>query len=262
MSGHSTSRGTTLLTAAGLAFGGIILLRIIGGLLRVEPQPGPRTLLAQVIAIGAIVVVLAVLRLARHLTPGGSWAWGRGWPFLACGAIILILGQLAEVKGSPSLPLVAAFVVHCLLTGIFEEFLCRAGVQNICRRSFSPLAGVLISSALFGVIHFANLTEQGPIETTTQVLYAFCLGTFLGYLYELTRNIYFVALLHAGFNMLGSYSSLGLEKSGQDIPLGAAAIQILIIAPLLILAITRLRKLTRDGALPDRRPAEGQPLGA
>lgn len=254
MSGQSTSRGVTLLTAAGLAAGGLILLRVMGALFRVGPHPGPSTLIAQVIAIGVIILALVALRLAHHLAPGGSWAWGRGWPMLACGAVILILGQLAEVKSSPSFSLVAAFVASCVLTGIFEEFLCRAGVQNICRRSFGPLAGVLISSALFGVIHFANLTDQGPVETTTQVVYAFCLGAFLGYLYELTRNIYFVALIHAGFNMLGSYSALGLDKSGQDITLGIAALQLIIIAPLLLLAIHGLRRLEREGAVPELRP--------
>lgn len=257
MSGQSTSRGITLLTAAGLAAGGLIVLRLMGALFRVGPHPGPSTLIAQVLAIAVIILALAALRLAHHLAPGGSWAWGRGWPMLACGAVILILGQLGTSKSSPGMGQVAIFVAVCLLTGIFEEFLCRAGVQNITRQSFGPLPGVLIASALFGVIHFANLTMQGPIETTTQVIYAFCIGSFLGYLYELTRNIYFVALLHAGFNMLGSYSVLGVDKSGQDITLGIAALQLIIIAPLLLLAIRGLRRLEREGAVPELRPIPG-----
>lgn len=252
MSGKSSSRGITLLIALALAAGGLALLRLVGALLHVGPHPGPRELIGRLITVAVVIVVLAALRLARHLAPGGSWAWSKGWPVLAAGAIILVLGQLSQVKGSPSPSLIAAFVITCLLTGLYEEFLCRAGVQNICRQSFGPVPGVLISSAFFGVIHFANLTEQGPIQTTTQVIYAFCLGAFFGYLYELTRNIYFVALLHAGFNMLGSYSALGLDRSGQDIPLTAAAIQLIIIVPLLFLAIRGLRKMEQEGKIPAR----------
>lgn len=257
MSGQTSSKGTALFTAVLLAAGGIGMLRLVGLLVHVEAHPGPRTVLGQIIAIAIIVIALAALRLARNLSPGGSWAWGRGWPMLACGAVILILGQLGASKSSPGLGQVAIFVVVCLLTGIFEEFLCRAGVQNVTRQGFGPLPGVLIASAIFGVIHFANLSMQGPIETTTQVIYAFCIGSFLGYLYELTRNIYFVALLHAGFNMLGSYSVLGVDKSGQDITLGIAALQLIIIAPLLLLAIRGLRRLEREGAVPELRPVPG-----
>ena len=63
----------------------------------------------------------------------------------------------------------------------------------------------LISSALFGLIHLANLLEgAGVVETLMQVGYSFLIGGMCSIVLLKTRNILPCILLHTIFDFCGS----------------------------------------------------------
>jgi len=88
-----------------------------------------------------------------------------------------------------------SFLVQILALGIVgpivEELLCRGIVLNRLCSWMPKWAAVLISSLLFGVIHF-NLFQG---------IYAFFMGIVLSVLYLRYRNIWVAIIAHIAFNM-------------------------------------------------------------
>ncbi|MFU1827998.1 type II CAAX prenyl endopeptidase Rce1 family protein, partial [Enterococcus faecium] len=67
-----------------------------------------------------------------------------------------------------------------------------------------------MSSIFFGIVHLLNLIDQPWLikGTLTQVFYTFCLGMILGTIYSKRNNIFTIILLHASFNLFGSFSQV------------------------------------------------------
>lgn len=93
-----------------------------------------------------------------------------------------------------------AFMTVVVLAPVFEETLFRGVVQTSAVRRNGPFAGILISSAVFAVIHFIPM----------QVINAFFAGIVLGYIYYKTRSLVPVILLHAA-NNLASYVLMSFD---------------------------------------------------
>lgn len=89
-----------------------------------------------------------------------------------------------------------------LLIGLFEEGLFRHIIFKVlCRDSSrkSLLLGFFVSSFLFGILHFGNLTTaaQKPVAVITQVVYAFFLGMLFAGLYLRYQSFPAIAILHS-----------------------------------------------------------------
>ncbi len=86
-----------------------------------------------------------------------------------------------------------AILMTVALAPVFEETLFRGLVLESMRRRWGASAAIVVSAALFGLVH-------APIWP--QVVNAFVMGIMLGYIYVLTDSLLSVILIHAVNNGL------------------------------------------------------------
>lgn len=89
--------------------------------------------------------------------------------------------------------------VSLVLVGPIEELLFRGVVQGVLRRSFGVRAGIVVASALFGLVHWIAVSG-GPTQKFAYVAIAATLGIVLGVLYERTETIVAPGLAHGVYN--------------------------------------------------------------
>lgn len=84
-----------------------------------------------------------------------------------------------------------------------EEILFRGILQDSLTRKFGPWRGILIASAIFGVVHIVP----------QQVINAFFVGIVLGYIYYRTQSLIPVIIIHALNNAISYFTwMIGGEK--------------------------------------------------
>lgn len=99
--------------------------------------------------------------------------------------------EITDVQ--PSLLMYVLFFLNiCVLAPIYEELFFRGILLRRFTLKWSPQKSIIISSIIFGIIHF------NPIN----VVFAFALGCVLGYAYLKTKNIFVPMLLHSFSNFL------------------------------------------------------------
>lgn len=137
-------------------------------------------------------------------------------------AIITMFSTGEFVKLSTTVNL----IIYCIFIGIVEEFLCRGWVLNEFLERFSSnkkekIVSIILSSLVFGLIHYFNLFFSGTfLNTTIQVINAGVSGVFLALVYYKTKNIWLVVASHAYWDfslMLASSTSL-VECYSQQAP--------------------------------------------
>lgn len=198
--------------------------------------------LAVVLAIGLISGRIKTISFTGNFLNGLIYS---SYGILA-GGISLVISLIFQPleNYSPSVGNLACFFATCILTGVFEEIMCRGLIQGSLTEAFenqgrSPIGAILLSSMIFALAHFANLLDapQLLLATITQVIYTFALGMLLGLAYYKSKSLNAVITVHALFNFLGGFTrifseplaSSQLEK--QDISPLSAAIQLAIIFP-------------------------------
>jgi len=93
--------------------------------------------------------------------------------------------------------------IQFLLTGPAEELLVRGTIQGLFRRVYGIIPGILIASALFGLMHYPALAAGGDTASVwTTIAILFASGIFLGALYEYTENLVVPITVHAIWNTL------------------------------------------------------------
>ena len=111
-----------------------------------------------------------------------GWVDWEGWAFQNDSAVQLVLG----VSGG--------FIIY-ILVGFYEEILSRGyQLQNIAEGLNLPL-GVLLSSAIFGLLHVFN-----PSASMISTLGIFAAGVFLAYGWIRTKQLWLPIGLHIGWN--------------------------------------------------------------
>ncbi len=101
------------------------------------------------------------------------------------------------------------FFIECLSVGFFEEIIFRGVILIFLLKKLSHLKNgvflsIMISSALFGLIHVFNLLSGAAIgDTALQMGYSFLVGMMWAVMYLRTRNLWLTMLLHATFNFFG-----------------------------------------------------------
>ena len=83
-----------------------------------------------------------------------------------------------------------------------EELLYRNVVQKTLRESFSPVAGIVVASAIFAAVHLPAYSspDQSLLATLNTLVIIFVLAIVLGTVYERTRNVVVPILAHGTFN--------------------------------------------------------------
>ncbi len=105
----------------------------------------------------------------------------------------------------PTFQNVLVFIVIMLIfTGLSEELLFRCMVQTRLEQSAGSMGGLIIASLLFGAMHSGYGTLYEIIFTTSA-------GFLIGYLFQRTRSLTFIALIHGMINVfLFGFIPLGL----------------------------------------------------
>ena len=97
---------------------------------------------------------------------------------------------------------ILSFITVVILAPLFEEILCRGLILNTLRNVMPRWVAIVLSSAIFGVIH------GNPI----QFIYATVIGILLGYLYTKYESIIVPIICHLVFNLMSMINSyIGTE---------------------------------------------------
>jgi len=96
-----------------------------------------------------------------------------------------------------------------VMVGISEELLLRGYVLNNLMVSFHKYTALVLSSALFAVMHITNPNLDVP-----GILGLFFAGLLLGYAYIVTQNLWLPIALHFSWNFFQSF--FGFNVSGND----------------------------------------------
>jgi membrane protease YdiL (CAAX protease family) len=137
-----------------------------------------------------------------------------GNPFYSMNATMNILSNKAAAKFGISqdsaMMLYALFIV--IWAPIGEELLYRGYIQGILRQFNNFKASALVSAAFFGIRHVTHEFFLWPdipwIAAGTWSLSAFIFGLLMSCLYERTRSLYPLILVHLAVNLIDIVMSL------------------------------------------------------
>ncbi len=136
--------------------------------------------------------------------------------------IPLILGQ-SRVTAEYGKIILLLF--ECMAVGFFEEMAFRSvvmlGIMENRRSTKKDIfVSVLLSSAVFGLVHIINLFQSPSVMVALQILYSALIGAMCAVVLLLTRNIWACVVIHGLFNFFGAIVSECGEGKGffSDIP--------------------------------------------
>ena len=101
------------------------------------------------------------------------------------------------------------YALQCLCVGIFEEFAFRGCVftmvlQNRRKSTKDIFWAIVISSAVFGVVHLMNIfVGASPVSVILQIGYSFLIGGMCSVVLMKTGSLWHCALLHGVYNFCG-----------------------------------------------------------
>jgi len=175
------------------------------------------SILAKIVFSALVMLILVMLKLSFVNNPfkkGFLKGLGLGWFVIIC--IILnftfffdFSSKISSIEQSKWLLLIPIFF-ETLLAGVSEELMCRGILYNIINNKYKKAhAAVLLSSAVFGVVHFVNLVNTSFAETAMDVLFAFGFGVLTAAVYARCKTVWPGVLLHGLYNFAG-YAAVNL----------------------------------------------------
>ncbi|MFU1782690.1 lysostaphin resistance A-like protein [Haloarcula japonica] len=94
-----------------------------------------------------------------------------------------------------------------------EEFIYRNLIQKYLYDDFGDLQAIILTSAVFGVVHFGQYAAGTPTQTVLSLLLVFVLSTLLGLSYLKTENLLVPIIIHGAFNAI-QFLTLYIEITG------------------------------------------------
>lgn len=164
-----------------------------------------------------LITVMARMNWAAPAGISGSVrTWHARWPLAMIPMMLIgLLNLIGNDWGSVTftLPNTTAWVVQNFGVGLFEEVLLRGVCFYILARAWREQSNGLMKAAIaqgliFGLLHFLNVSENGIVETTIQVVYATLLGVGFAGLVVFTRSIWPAVIIHTFINLMGSSEDL------------------------------------------------------
>jgi membrane protease YdiL (CAAX protease family) len=216
-----------------IVLGGILLL-LDPSILTSSGNVSPLAMLLSVIAEGFAVTV-SIFLARRFLDKRtieslglkiNTWTLidllvGIGITFLQMGLIYLLMSGLGWItfQGfvwqfdplSLVLKNTLLFLIIFILVGWTEELLCRGYQLQTIASGTNLLWGVILSSAIFGILHIFN-----PGANLASTLGIFLAGLFFAYAYVRTRQLWLPIGMHLGWNFFEGVG-FGFPVSGLDI---------------------------------------------
>ena len=128
------------------------------------------------------------------------------FPFVIISILLFGIVAINSYNSLPELNVVIKFffLTKYILAGISEELVFRVIIlfYFLDLLKGKKIKAVLISSLIFGLMHFINYFKVWDFELVfSQVIFAFAMGCFFAGLFLKTENIYAVALIHILFNL-------------------------------------------------------------
>ncbi len=148
------------------------------------------------ITLSSLIVILPVFLVSVN-----------NFPFVS-----FIRGETGIIRGELILP----FALNCVATAIFEELIfrglffpwCLSVTGNATKKQV--FKAVLISSAVFGLMHLFNIFSSPVSAVLMQVGYTFLLGGAMCFVMLKTGCVWICAFMHAVYNFGGLlYKELG-----------------------------------------------------
>ena len=163
-------------------------------------------ILVEIVFSGLVMLILVMLKMSSVNNPfkkGVVKGLGLGWFLFLAAILSFTLGfdfsKAGSIGKSKWLFLIPIFFIN-LLTGVFEELLCRGVLYNVINNKYKVHTAVLLSAAVFGVVHFINLISNSFAETVVQVLFAFGGGVLFAAVYARCKTVWAGVLLHGFYN--------------------------------------------------------------
>ncbi|MEM2934346.1 MAG: CPBP family intramembrane glutamic endopeptidase [Methanocellales archaeon] len=85
-------------------------------------------------------------------------------------------------------------LIMFLFIGLVEELIFRSLLQTKLEQLFNPTYGLIIASLIFAAMHSGYSL---PLE----IIFAASAGLIIGYLFQRTRNLYFITTIHGTINV-------------------------------------------------------------
>lgn len=120
--------------------------------------------------------------------------------------IPLVSGKSEIVAGYDKILLL---FLECMAIGFFEEMAFRSVImlgimENRRKTKKDILISILLSSAIFGLVHIVNIFISPSLMVVLQILYSALVGAMCAIVLLLTRNIWACVVLHGLFNFFGA----------------------------------------------------------
>jgi membrane protease YdiL (CAAX protease family) len=225
----------------------VLVLAIATGLAMAAAGTIPWAMLVAANMRHAARLPWAVLVMAVYLWLFWRWARGAGWPQstsafrrtnaranpvpeLAWGPALLagmlglvsilllqgVLGRLVElpqqggldISKYPFATVLMSVAMSAVVAGVVEETSFRGYLQRPIERRHGPLAAILVSGSLFGLIHFTH-----PEVGVVLLPYYLAVAAVYGMLAYLTDSTFPSMVLHTGGNI---FSALDLFQRGRS----------------------------------------------
>ena len=84
--------------------------------------------------------------------------------------------------------------LQCFLAGVCEEFAFRGFLQNTIARRYSFVPAVIVSSVVFGILHFD--------PQFVYIIFALIEGVGLGVIYHYSKSYVAAAVAHSTMDLL------------------------------------------------------------
>ncbi|MFP9190484.1 CPBP family intramembrane glutamic endopeptidase [Natronosalvus vescus] len=267
---RSAGYGRSLLVAVALTIGGIISAEFLT-LPAILAEPGLISEPAE--TSREIRTAFFVLNFAGFFVAGAAYLWWteRGWGFIDIAvpdrrgwlmSIVGILVSIGFVIGAgvlstlldippssnqvinfigedPTMVLIMIAIVF-LFNAPAEEFLFRGVIQKRLYASFTKLHAVLVTSAIFALVHLPayGLVPGGesvpPSAIAFSITIVFGGSVIFGYLYAITDNLFVPIAAHAGFNAFQFGTMYIVLQYGDDEDIEAITSTLLEVLPVLL----------------------------
>ncbi|GAP22619.1 CPBP family intramembrane glutamic endopeptidase [Leptolinea tardivitalis] len=150
--------------------------------------------------------------------------------------------------------LIALYVLLYISVGTIEEFLFRGLLLPVMLRKWGStrkgiFLAVIISSAVFGLVHIINLLagRRDLLTTGTQILYGTFFGVFFAALMLRTNSIWPAVFGHFLFDLCGNLTELSVgwvfTRKEPTTTVNGALITLAVLLPLLLIGLFYLRKV-------------------
>jgi len=124
-------------------------------------------------------------------------------------SILILLGEIKFVGFNYDLKNIILLFLLFIAVSIAEETYVRGYVLKNLLKSFNPIISLIISSAIFSLLHFFN-----PNVNYIALTELFIAGILLGISYVYTKNLWFPIALHLSWNFF--QVMFGFNVSGMD----------------------------------------------